>query len=352
MYVFPQPGPEALEVPLGNLSPEVWDALLRVLEELARVHGAQGVRREVAESQAAPVDVLQDALLVARDVDPEVLLVELPPLVWKVVDGDRPVEEPLLELEPDDDVERIRELIGVHADQALLDLVDGLVEILRLQVLRELKAFRDHRAEEGPELHGLPDHPLEEQGHALVDAHAEGLGHWHPEVLPSGPVLLVERVARLVDEPGDSGYEVLVVVARGDPDIARGAARERVKGTVQDPLEPQTLHDLSAEGLLLVHLKDWRGVASGQPRVDGELGSAGDLLDQRDQASLHGLEDFGEPRGFHSALELIDLVVVRELLRRHGLRLVDPELDDLRQDWLEAVVVVVLARLRPRLIAL
>src|SRR2546430_11090162 len=40
-----------------------------------------------------------------------------------------------LQLEPDEDVEVVRHLVGLHADQGGLDLVDGEVEIVEGDVL-------------------------------------------------------------------------------------------------------------------------------------------------------------------------------------------------------------------------
>ena len=79
MDVFLEPLPEVCEVSLGDLTSQGRDALLRVLEELAGIHRPQRVRWEVAKCKGPPVNVLEAAFLVGRNVNAKVLLDSLCP---------------------------------------------------------------------------------------------------------------------------------------------------------------------------------------------------------------------------------------------------------------------------------
>ena len=98
--------------------------------ELRGDHVAQGVGGEVAEGAAVPVDVLHDALGVARHVEPEVLLVAGVPGVGQILEREGLLEERHLELEADGDVEVVGDLVGLDADQRALDGVRRAVEVL------------------------------------------------------------------------------------------------------------------------------------------------------------------------------------------------------------------------------
>ena len=76
-----------------------------------------------AKGQRTPVDVLQDAFLVVRDLEAEVLFVELVPPLREVIAGDCPVEQALLQLEADDDMQGVGEFVRIDPDQVgALDL--------------------------------------------------------------------------------------------------------------------------------------------------------------------------------------------------------------------------------------
>jgi hypothetical protein len=70
------------------------------------------------------VRVLHAAILVVRDFDAKVILVFLFPKGGDVFAFDLAVDEVLFDLVTDDDVEAIREFIGLAADEPRLDFVE------------------------------------------------------------------------------------------------------------------------------------------------------------------------------------------------------------------------------------
>ena len=149
------------------------------------------------------MDVLEDPERVVGGHDAQVLLHLVVPDPREVLDGDRAVEEALLDLEAHANVERVGELVGVHADQAVdKDLVHEVVEVGVGAVGSLRQVLAEDRAAVSPERLGLANHALPEQGLTLVDAHRQGLAHREPLLL-GVPPLLVQRVAGLVDDPHD-----------------------------------------------------------------------------------------------------------------------------------------------------
>ena len=87
------------------------------------------VRREVADHPGAPVDVLQHALGVARDLEAE-QPVRRPRSTrpGRSSTASRALDQRELELEAQRDVEVVGRLVGLDPDQRRPDLVDGAVE--------------------------------------------------------------------------------------------------------------------------------------------------------------------------------------------------------------------------------
>ena len=67
--------------------------------------------------------VLQHASRVVRDLDPEVLVHRLAPCLGEILRLELPLEEPALEIEAEDDVEAVRRLVRLDADEARLGAV-------------------------------------------------------------------------------------------------------------------------------------------------------------------------------------------------------------------------------------
>src|ERR671925_38684 len=114
--------------------------------------------------------VLEDALRVVWDLDPEVLPHQLIPLVRQIAQRDAAVADVLFELEAQDDVHPIGDLVGLNADQRRAHTVDPGeegVERDASQLLRErlLRA----RIEERPERTAAADEVLPQPALRLVN---------------------------------------------------------------------------------------------------------------------------------------------------------------------------------------
>src|SRR5947209_7280388 len=130
MDVLAEPLAQLAELARLELRVEVSELRGRALPELDRDDVPERVRREVAKARARPVDVLEDALDDVFRLDAEVLL-ELGVERLRQLGGrDRPREHLPLELEAEDDVERVRHLVGLDARRARRDLVERAVELL------------------------------------------------------------------------------------------------------------------------------------------------------------------------------------------------------------------------------
>src|SRR5688572_3384988 len=79
-----EPFLQRAELAASELLVEITDLFADRLEQLRRVQVAQRVRREVTERRTGPVDVLQAAQRIVRDVHAEVLLVATVPLVRQI----------------------------------------------------------------------------------------------------------------------------------------------------------------------------------------------------------------------------------------------------------------------------
>ena len=126
--VLSQPLTQRPQLAGGELVLEVADVGVRALPQLPGDEVAQGVGGEVPDQPRRPVHVLQHAVGVIVDGDAEVLLKARVPCLGQVADGERPIDQALLELEAQDDVQRVGGLVGLDADVAGLDPVDRAVE--------------------------------------------------------------------------------------------------------------------------------------------------------------------------------------------------------------------------------
>ena len=81
--------------------------------------------------------VLQNAVLIVRHINAEILLVKAVPLAWQVVYLELAVHHTLFQLVAHHDVQAVGDLVGLGADERRLGLIDGAVEFLR-RVARKL----------------------------------------------------------------------------------------------------------------------------------------------------------------------------------------------------------------------
>ena len=108
---------------IGPTSPRAQILLARAelgLHRLPQLRGDQAAERvagEVAEAAGAPVHVLQAAERVGGNLDAEQAAHPLAPRAGQVGDGELAVDQRELELEAQDDVQRIGERVGGDADQ-------------------------------------------------------------------------------------------------------------------------------------------------------------------------------------------------------------------------------------------
>ena len=127
--VLLEPGAEGLEAASFDFGGDVRVGCQGGFEELGVHDIAEGVALEgAADEVAEPVDVLEEAVLVVGWGDAEIALVGGPPGVGQVGDSESAFEEVQAQLEADHDMEVVGDFVGVGADEAGLDAVDGAVE--------------------------------------------------------------------------------------------------------------------------------------------------------------------------------------------------------------------------------
>ena len=112
--------------------------------------------------------VLEAAAPVVRGTDPDELLHAVVPALGQVLRVEVAEQELLLETEAEDDVQPVRRLVRVDADQGRARPVDRAVERLERDVLEDGEAGSELRVEPPPELHRAPDHVLPEPALRLV----------------------------------------------------------------------------------------------------------------------------------------------------------------------------------------
>jgi hypothetical protein len=163
VHVGAQPAVEPAELAARDLLVQVRHVVADAFVQLRGDHGAEGVRGEVAERAHRPLDVLQAAFHVARGADPEPLLHAGVPGGWQVLDGEIAGKDALLEVVPQHDVQRVRDLVGVDPDVAAAHAGEMPVDVLvlplgapdaemlfqqRLQVPHEGAAAAHHHLDE------------------------------------------------------------------------------------------------------------------------------------------------------------------------------------------------------------
>ena len=190
---------------------------------------AERVRGEVADRPDRPVHVLEHAEPVVRRLDAEVLAHALVPHLGQLLELDRPRDQLLLELEAEDDVQVVRRLVGLDANQRRLDPVDRAVPVLELDVAERLRErLAQLRVEEAPERQAAADEVLPHAALRLVQPERRAAGEQRALELAGDPVL-VEPVPALVHRP-EEAVEVVLEVARRQPDVGRRPSTSRRDG--------------------------------------------------------------------------------------------------------------------------
>src|SRR3954447_14534407 len=123
-----QPLPERREVPVRDARREVAEIASGGVPELAGDDVAEAVGGEVAERAAGPMDVLEDAMSVVGDLEPEVVAIAGIPGLRQFRQLQVPVEDLQLELEADQDVKVVGHLVRLDPDKRTLHPVGGALE--------------------------------------------------------------------------------------------------------------------------------------------------------------------------------------------------------------------------------
>ena len=258
--------------------------------------------------------VLQHALPVVGHVDAQILLVQPVPLAGQIVGGEGAVEHPLLQLVAHHDVQAVRQLVGLRADQGRLRLVDHAVEIvLRHAVQPGGEVLLQPRVDDGAERPAAADDVLIEAGLALVDAHGHAVAQIAAGQLPAG-VQLVQGVAALVHHGVQGRGHHIGVVVGGDAHVVPGEVDgEGVLRLADDAVVPVDAHDIHDEvGELPL---DGDGKIGVERRVVHPFGVGGDALDQGHQLLPQGGEKRVAGGGGQSPLIVVQQRLVGGLVR-------------------------------------
>eukprot|EP00966_Prymnesium_polylepis_P247303 5718536-Prymnesium_polylepis.1 len=131
-------------------------------------------------------------------------------------------------------MERVAHLVRLHTDEARLNAVVHLVEVVRGRLLGEREALVEERRRILPERSRLQHHPLPKQALRFVHPHAERRRHGESlRLVRRVATLLIERVARLVDRR-TKALDPVVGEARRQAHVGRArTAGERVRRDVE-----------------------------------------------------------------------------------------------------------------------
>ena len=179
--------------------------------------------------------VLQDALGVVRHRHPQQPGHPLVPGVGEVVDRQRALDQRQLQLEAQDDVQVVRRLVRLDADQRRLHGVDRAVERPGVDLAEPTGQRTQPRQQPGAERPRAPDDVLPHPALRLVHAERDRIAQRRARERRVGR-RLVEAMAELVQDRVQRDAEVLLVVLGGDADVAGGQRLgERMHGGVQAP---------------------------------------------------------------------------------------------------------------------
>ena len=285
--------------------------------------------------------VLQHAARIVGHIDAEQLLHLGVPRLGQVVERERAGDELLLELEAEDDVERVGDLVRVDPDQPGRDAVDPAVPRLEIDGLE------------------LREEPLQ-----LGQAAAPERERAADEVLPRAALRLAEAERRVAVQRrarqrrlraqvgqamaglvhrGPERAQVGRLVARRHPDVGAGeGGRERVHGRVE-PVGALREAEVAQDAVEELLLRRDREVAF-EERVIGGLAG---LTDDRRQLRAEHVEDGLHLGRRHPRLVLVEEGVVGRVALLHVLRPAERDVVDALEGRPEDREVVRLARLEP-----
>src|SRR5689334_445861 len=138
MHAVSEPLAQSPEIARGELFFEGANLAVCRVEQLSSVHVAERVAREIANQTFRPVSVLKTSgPIVFRD-DANVAPVQVGPRTRKIGCTEIAVEHGALELESDDDVQIVRHLIGLDADDARRNVIDHATKGVQRHVVKGL----------------------------------------------------------------------------------------------------------------------------------------------------------------------------------------------------------------------
>ena len=228
---------------------------------------------------------------------------------------DLALDQGLLDLVAQDHVRRIRALVGIDADVAGRHTRQQLVEVGRLEGRLRTEVLGEQGRQQLRERRVAAQLHLEAQALALVQAHGARLRHRLAEQR-ARQVLLVARMAGLVNGAHQAGQQIVLAVARGQAHVFRHAAGERMRALVQAAgleVEIEQAHHVLAQCTL-------RGDGERAHRLDKLVLGLALLrpLDQARQPLAQIAEQAVELRAGHAGLETIEQRVIGAQTRLVG----------------------------------
>ncbi|OPZ17663.1 MAG: hypothetical protein BWZ10_01160 [candidate division BRC1 bacterium ADurb.BinA364] len=292
------------------------------------------------------MNVLQNSLRVVGRLDSEQFLHFGVPQRGQLGDSDFLLHQRRLDFEAQNDMQRIRRLIGFDADERRPHDVDRAIEIVGSDPRQNLRKQLGQRPEPvAPERAAAPDLILPEPRLRFVQAERGGLGQRSVKVF-GAPPLFIQAVAPFVNR----GKEARSQVVRGDPrrqaHIGRmRAAGEGMRRFVLPPgfqVESHRLQNAHAEIPLLLRVV---GLFQNRPRRRSRRSGHG--LDHRRQFGPQPRENRPKRRRRHPAFVVLDQRIVRRIGVAVRLGLFAQQAHDLFQMRREGGEIGTLAGVRP-----
>src|SRR5262249_12038871 len=171
--VLAKPSLQRAELALRNLRGNFRMRAQRCRVELRAQHVADRVAMEsAADAAAVPMNILQATVTIVRRAHAKVGAIARLPRLRQIFDGEAPLEQLDLEIEPQHDVQIVSQLVGIGSYQRARNLVDGAMEGFDRHVReRGREGFAERRIEVPPQAEAAPDDIFPEPRLALMNAH-------------------------------------------------------------------------------------------------------------------------------------------------------------------------------------
>ena len=256
---------DLLSQPVGNLGqvagfhigPDIAQILLHLPEHLNTVSTAQRIGGEIADHAAGPVGILKAAFLVVGNIHAQIFLVQALPFSRYILHFQGTANQPLFDLITDHNMQTIRQLVSLGADQAGLGLIHGPVELFRIHTFQLLREEFLHLGEDSLDKRlAAANDVFIETALAFVDTHGNAAGKGGVIVAIIG-TQFVEGMAALVNDGVHGGNQTIFVIMGGDTDILvielGGIRMLRFRNSTVAPVHAQNLHQIIRELSLDFH---------------------------------------------------------------------------------------------------